>query len=123
MAGLWDNLMKRLVGANPEHFLTWLVGQATFVAMLDNELKSQNLFADALLHMQRQGRAGLLHIEFQTYSDFEMGQRLLDYNVFASHQYEHRPTSTYVIYLRKGVGSGNVCGHAGQRTEEPEPVC
>ncbi len=32
-----------------------------------------------------------------------MGQRLLDYNVFASHQYEHRPTSTYVIYLRKGV--------------------
>ncbi len=75
MAGLWDNLMKRLVGANPEHFLNWLVGQATFVAMLDNELKSQNLFADALLHMQRRGRPELLHIEFQTYSDSEMGQR------------------------------------------------
>src|SRR5437588_294353 len=32
-----------------------------------------------------------------------MEQRLLDYNVFASHQYDHRPAATYVIYLRKGV--------------------
>ena len=31
-----------------------------------------------------------------------MEERLLDYNVFASHQYDHRPASTYVIYLRKG---------------------
>ena len=27
MAGLWDNLMKRLVGANPEHFINWLIGK------------------------------------------------------------------------------------------------
>jgi len=103
MAGLWDNLMKRLVGANPEHFINWLIGKATFVAMLDNELKSQHLFADALIHIIRNGKAGLLHIEFQTSSDPEMEERLLDYNVFASHQYDHRPASTYVIYLRKGV--------------------
>ncbi len=94
--------MKRLVRANPEHFINWLIGQATFVALLDNELKSQHLYSDALIEIKRSGKLALLHIEFQTYRDVEMEVRLLDYNVFASHQYDHRPVYTYVIYLRKG---------------------
>ena len=51
MAGPWDNISKRMIGAKPEHFVKWLESEATFVAALDIELKSQHIFADAQARM------------------------------------------------------------------------
>src|SRR5947208_3513722 len=101
MAGPWDNISKRMIGANPEHFVKWLESEATFVAALDIELKSQHIFADALLKITRRKKPALLQIELQTYHDPEMLIRLLEYNVLASRQYDHLPVYSYVICLRE----------------------
>jgi predicted transposase YdaD len=105
--------MKRLVRGYARHFVRWLAADAVFVRALDIELQNQHLFADALLEVVLYGVSALLHIEFQTYDDPEMGMRLLEYNVLASRQYEHRPVYSYVIYLRK---EGEVAGSPLVRT-------
>jgi predicted transposase YdaD len=99
MAGAWDSMAKRLIGANPEHFIKWLASEATFVAVLDLELKSKHLYADALLQITQDDKPGLLHIEVQAYRDPQMQVRLLEYNVLASRQYSHIPVYSYVICL------------------------
>ncbi len=99
MAGAWDSMAKRLIGANPEHFIKWLASEATFVAVLDLELKSKHLYADALLKITQDDKSGLLHIEVQAYRDPQMQVRLLEYNVLASRQYSHIPVYSYVICL------------------------
>ena len=101
MAGAWDSMTKLMIGANPEHFTKWLAADATFVALLDLELKSKHLYADALLEITQDEQPGLLHIEVQTYHDPEMQVRLLEYNVLASRQYQHLPVYSYVICLVK----------------------
>ena len=99
MAGAWDSMTKRMIGANPEHFTKWLASEATFVAVLDIELKSKHLYADSLLQITQEDKPGLLHIEVQTRRDPEMQDRLLEYNVLASRQYDHLPVYSYVICL------------------------
>src|SRR2546423_2538287 len=99
MAGAWDSMTKRMIGANPEHFTKWLASEATFVAALDIELKSKHLYADSLLQITQDDKPGLLHIEVQAYRDPEMQVRLLEYNVLASRQYSHIPVYPYVICL------------------------
>ncbi len=101
MAGPWDHIMKRLIGANPKHFISWLLSGAVFVKSLDNELKSQHIYSDALLQIIINGKPGILHVEFQTYDDPEMERRIMEYNMLASRQYDHLPVSSIVIYLRK----------------------
>src|SRR5947209_2842229 len=78
MAGAWDSMTKRMIGANPEHFTKWLASEATFVAALDIELKSKHLYADSLLQITQEDKPGLLHIEVQTRRDPEMQDRLLE---------------------------------------------
>jgi len=99
MAGAWDSMTKRMIGANPEHFTKWLASEATFVAALDIELKSKHLYADSLLQITQEDKPGLLHIEVQTHRDPEMQDRLLEYNVLASRQYDYLPVYSYVICL------------------------
>jgi predicted transposase YdaD len=101
MAGPWDNMTKRMIEAHPEDFVNWLASGATFVTALDIELKSQHIFADALLRIAKGGKPGLLHFEVQTYHDPEIEVRLLEYNILASRQYDHLPVSSYVICLRE----------------------
>ncbi len=101
MAGPWDSVAKRMIGANPEHFVKWLASEATFVAALDIELKSQHIYADALLKVVKEEKPGLLHVEIQTYYDPEIQVRLLEYNLLASRQYDHLPVYSYVICLRE----------------------
>ncbi len=101
MAGPWDNMTKRMIEAHPEDFVNWLASGATFVTALDIELKSQHIFADALLRIAKGGKTGLLHFEVQTYHDPEIEVRLLEYNILASRQYDRLPVSSYVISLRE----------------------
>src|SRR5438876_4934761 len=101
MAGAWDSMTKRMIGANPEHFTKWLASEATFVAVLDIELKSKHLYADSLLQITQEDKPGLLHIEVQMRRDPEMQVRLLEYNILASRQYDHLPVYSYVICLRE----------------------
>src|SRR5579864_1195599 len=101
MAGSFDTVMKRLIGTYGDQFTQWLDPEAAFVQSLNVELKSQQINADALLRVSKRNKPGILHVEVQTEKDPAMGQRLFDYNVFASRQYDHIPVSSYVIYLRE----------------------
>ncbi len=100
MAGSFDNVMKRLIGTYGEQFTQWLDPEAAFMQSLNIELKSQHIYADALLQVNKRKKPGIFHLEVQTEKDPEMGVRLLEYNVLASRQYDHIPVSSYVIYLR-----------------------
>ena len=101
MAGPFDSMMKRMIGLHPEDFAKWVDHEATFVQALDIELKSQHIFADALLQITRNGKPALAHLECQTDKDPEMAVRLLEYNILASRQYHRIPVYSYVIYLRE----------------------
>jgi hypothetical protein len=41
MAKTWDNLMKRMVAANPQHFINWLIPGAQLVRELSPLLKTR----------------------------------------------------------------------------------
>ncbi len=120
MAGPWDSIMKRMVGAYPEHFVNWLISDATFISAENVELKNQHRFADALLQVTKGTKRGLWHIEFQTYHDPEMAERLLVYNVMAFSQYK-LPVASTVIYL---IDTGEIPTSPYHRTFlDDEVVC
>ncbi len=59
---------------------------------------------DALLEVLVDGKKMLLHVEFQTYNDTTMPERLLRYNVAARSKYK-LPVLSFVLYLLK---DGNI---------------
>ena len=100
----WDDSLRTLVRANPQAFVTWLLGEAQFIKELPDKLKSWQLEVDALLQTNFGGQDMLLHIEFQTYNDSDMDERLLRYNVLIRGEY-HLPVLSCVIYLLR---DGNI---------------
>jgi hypothetical protein len=76
MAKLWDDLMKMLVGANPQHFVSLLLSGAQFESELVTELKSRTIEADLLYIVIWNGQKVVLHVEFQRRRDGNMGKRL-----------------------------------------------
>ncbi len=80
--------------------MNWIVADAHFTGERPYELKHWTLEVDALLEVKVNGQDMLLHLEFQTYHDPEMDERLLRYNVLA--RSEHKiPVLSCVIYLLK----------------------
>lgn len=88
--------------ANPQAFVTWILGDAQFIGELPEKLKTWNLEVDALLRTAVKGQQMLLHIEFQTYNDLEMAERLLRYNVLARSEYRLPVVSCVIYLLRDG---------------------
>jgi hypothetical protein len=56
-------------------------------------------YDDGLLHVSLDGKAFLAHFEFQSSYDRHIGERLLEYNVLASRQYDYLPVYSCVIYV------------------------
>jgi len=94
----WDSTLKRLIQINPTAFVKWLVPGAVFIKERPHELENQKREVDALLEIFIDGQVVLLHIEFQTYNDTTMAERLLLYNVLARSVY-NLPVISCVIYL------------------------
>lgn len=94
----WDYCLKKLIGANPQAFVSWLVAGAIFVQERYEKPHGCDLEMDSLLEILLDGESMLLEIEFQSRNDSEMPERLLRYNVLA--RIEHKlPVHSYVIYL------------------------
>jgi predicted transposase/invertase (TIGR01784 family) len=100
MTKVWDDTVKRLVRANPQDFVSWLLERAQFKDLLSVELKNRTIVSDILLLVLIDGEEVLLHIEFQSTDDEDMALRLLEYNVLATREHKRRVYSC-VIYLRK----------------------
>jgi len=100
MAKPWDDSLKKLVHTDPQAFVTWLFPGGTFIGERPHELKHWTLEIDALLGVTVSEQEMLLHLEFQTYHDPAMAERLLCYNVLA--RSEHKlPVLSCVVYLLK----------------------
>lgn len=95
----WDDAAKRLIHANPQQFLHWVLKDAIYKELLCLELKNQTREADVLIAATWHGQDVLIHIEFQSTADDFMEQRMLEYSVLARIEYK-RPVYSYVIYLR-----------------------
>jgi hypothetical protein len=100
MAKPWDDTMKRLIRAHPQHFVSWVLKGAIFKAALSIELKNWTRETDFLLDVIQNERQMLVHMEFQSREDEDLAQRLLEYNVLATREHG-RPVLSCLIYLRK----------------------
>jgi predicted transposase YdaD len=103
MAGIWDSNLKRLVGANPQHFVTWLLAGAQVIRELSAHL-NRAIDIDILYEVMLNSQRVASHLEFQRYRDLDMAKRILEYNVFASCKFDCTVIS-FVIYLKK---DGNI---------------
>ena len=77
-----------------------MIPGAQFGKQLPLELSVENIYADGLLQATLDGKEFLAHIEFQSSYDGRIGERLLEYNVLASRQYNYLPVYSCVIYLK-----------------------
>ena len=103
MPGRWDTSTKRLVGENPEHFIKWILPGAEFKEKAQSKplnLNTREREVDALYEILLYGTLCLVHIEFQSFFDGSMAQRMWEYNTLATFSY-NRPTCSFVIYLKK----------------------
>jgi predicted transposase YdaD len=94
----WDSTMKSLVNDNPEDFITWLIKDAHYEATVSPELISRNIHTDGLYRVTIADKPYLIHVEFQKRGDSKMAQRLCEYNLLATWQYEV-PVYSFVLYL------------------------
>jgi predicted transposase YdaD len=101
MPKLWDDVLKRLFMANPQHFLNWLVPGAILLNELSPILRPRILEADLLNTILWHGKKMILHIEFQRRGDKNMGKRLWDYNTTTTVT-NGLTVHSVVIYLTKG---------------------
>src|SRR5260370_40303350 len=88
MAKPWDDTMKRLIRANPQHFVSWILKGAIFKAALSIELKNWTRERDFLLDVLQNERQMLVHMEFRSREDEDMAQRLFEYNVIANREHK-----------------------------------
>jgi len=56
LAKRWDDLMKMLVGANPQALVSLLLPGARFLGELDKELEARTVEADLLYNVIWKGR-------------------------------------------------------------------
>jgi predicted transposase/invertase (TIGR01784 family) len=96
----YDDAMKKLVGGNPEDFLSWVLREAIYTQRLPYELHPESIYADGLIEAVLDEERILAHFEFQSSYDLRIGERLLEYNVLASRQYDYVTVFSYVIYLK-----------------------
>jgi len=54
--GQWDDLLKMLVGANPQDFITFLLRDARYTGTRERELKVKTLQADLLFTVEQAGQ-------------------------------------------------------------------
>ena len=100
MSSKWDDGLKRLVKANPQHIVSWLRPGARFIRQLSGELHSRNIRADTVFEVVVEEYPQLIHIEFQSYAESGMDERLWEYNVLATLE-SKQVVESYVIYLKK----------------------
>jgi hypothetical protein len=100
LATVWDDLMKMLVRAHPQDFVSLVLQGAHYLEDITSELKVRSIEADFLCKADRNGEEVILHVEFQRRHDSTMGRRMWEYNCVTSYLTQ-LPVCSFVMYLRK----------------------
>ena len=99
----WDDSPRSLVRASPQAFVSLVLGDAHFNRELPHKLKTWKQEVDSLLEVTYMGQEMLVHLEFQTYNDPTMAERMLRYNVLARSEYGLPVLSCVIYLLRDGT--------------------
>jgi predicted transposase/invertase (TIGR01784 family) len=95
---MYDNTCKYLAENFPEDISSWLLGvRVSLVQMQPTELSVEPIRADSMILLTNHNL--ILHVEFQTRPDREMGFRMLDYRVRAHRKFPDKQMRQVVIYL------------------------
>jgi predicted transposase/invertase (TIGR01784 family) len=96
----FDSTCRRLAEMFPEDFASWLLGRRIILTELKpTELSIEPIRADSLILLQ--GDREIIHIEFQTRPDRNMGTRLADYRIRLHRKFPGKTIHQIVIYLKK----------------------
>ncbi len=104
MAGSWDITLKRWVGEVPQDFVSWLLHGAIFEREAPSHLKNRTVDADLLYRVLVNDRPYMFHAEFQSTSHPQMAERMWEYNLLSTLEYQ-LPVHSFLIYLKKGKES------------------
>ena len=106
--GRWDLCLKLLLRESPQDFVTWLLPGARFICWREGQFQKrgrskkgslmQEIRADSVMEVEYLGQRLLIHVEFQSTKDEEMGYRLLGYSHAALGLHKLQ-VSSYVIYV------------------------
>ncbi|MBW4689687.1 MAG: Rpn family recombination-promoting nuclease/putative transposase [Komarekiella atlantica HA4396-MV6] len=97
---MFDNTCKFIAELYSPDFATWLLGEPiTLTKLSPTELSIEPIRADALILLQSD--EVVLHIEFQTEPDKDMGFRMADYYLRIYRRFPHKRIHQVVIYLDK----------------------
>jgi predicted transposase/invertase (TIGR01784 family) len=95
---MYDNTCKYLAENFPEDLSSWLLGvRVSLIQMQPTELSVEPIRADSMILLTNHNL--ILHVEFQTVPDREMGFRMLDYRVRAHRKFPGKQMRQIVIYL------------------------
>ena len=95
---MYDNTCKYLAENFPEDISSWLLGvRVSLIQMQPTELSVEPIRADSMILLTNHNL--ILHVEFQTVPDRDMGFRMLDYRVRAHRKFAGRQMRQVVIYL------------------------
>jgi predicted transposase/invertase (TIGR01784 family) len=95
----FDNTCKFIAENFSIDIATWLLGTPVALTKLEpSELFADPIRADAVIFLESEDL--LLHIEFQTDPDPEMGFRMADYRLRGFRRYPTKQMRQIVVYLR-----------------------
>ncbi len=100
MAKIWDALMKMLVRANPQDFVSFLTQGTCYQGDVTNELIIRSVDADFLCQAKQNEQEMIVHAEYQRRRDKNMARRLWEYNAATSFLTK-LPVLSFAIYLWK----------------------
>ncbi len=107
--GHWDLWLKILLWESPQDFVSWLLPGARYIRRREGQFQTRNqhdgafstreIRADGMLEVEYMGQLLLIHVEFQSTKDEDIGERLLGYS-YEARRLHKLPVYSYVIYLR-----------------------
>lgn len=91
--------MKRLIQANPQAFIDWLLKGAVVVREVSVEL-NRDISIDSAYESVYDDERIIVHVEFQRFDSKAMARRVLEYNAYLTWKYAC-PVESFVIYLKQ----------------------
>jgi predicted transposase/invertase (TIGR01784 family) len=105
---MFDNLSKFLAQQYPQDFASWLVGKPIKLTELKpTELSLEPIRADSVILLK--SKRVIVHCEFQTDPDPDIGFRMADYNLRIYRKYPNHQLVQVVVYLRKTTAPAVYC--------------
>jgi predicted transposase YdaD len=93
----YDNLLESLLEGREQRLLPYFLATVEYLETLDLEVHRTTLRVDRVYKVLYRGRIYILHIEFESGSDNDMSERLLEYHVYFYRKYK-QPVISIIVY-------------------------